>query len=166
MVLFEDLLVDWACPPTTVLHRHAWSSVYICGCSICKAVLIHRMNLKFPFSFNRYAPMHDQVTYRQTPLYVWALDQALASSCPWWQSSSHGTLIESHWTCIFYANVGLSSLNPIFISLIRNLVEFPLERALPMSFGGIVHSCTIHWKLTALHHRTSLHHAMCIVTAS
>jgi hypothetical protein len=40
--------------------------------------------------------------------------------------------------------LGYHYLNPIFISLIRNLVEFPLERALPMSFAGIVHSCSIH----------------------
>jgi hypothetical protein len=104
------------------------------------------------------------VIYRYSPLLLNSLkvDQALASSCPWWQSSSRGTLIEIHWTCIFYVDVGLSSPNPILISLIRNLVELPLERALPMSFTGIVLSCSIHWKLMVLHHHTSLDCAMCI----
>jgi hypothetical protein len=33
----------------------------------------------------------------------------------------------SHWTRIFYADVDLSSLNPILISLVRNLVDLPLS---------------------------------------
>jgi hypothetical protein len=70
--------MDWACPLTTVFHRHAWSSVYIPSYSMHKVVLVHRMNLKFPFSFNSYAHMHGCVIYHQIHLHVWALDQALA----------------------------------------------------------------------------------------
>jgi hypothetical protein len=127
MFSFEVLFSDWACPLATVFHRHAWSSVYICGCSIRKVVPIHRTNSLFSFSFNNYALMHGRVTYRQIPLYVWALDQVLAPSCLWWQSPYLGTLIESHRTCLFYADVGLSSLNPILISLVRNFVDLPLS---------------------------------------
>jgi hypothetical protein len=62
-------------------------------------------------------------------------------------------LWNSNWesSCIFYVDVGLSSLNPILISLVWNLVELSLERAIPMSFAGIVCSCSIHWKLMVLY---------------
>jgi hypothetical protein len=77
-------------------------------------------------------------------LICWALNQALAPSCPWWQSSSLVTLIESHRTCISYADVGLSSLNPILISLVQNLVDLSLQRVLPRLFSDIVPSCSSH----------------------
>jgi hypothetical protein len=117
---------------------------YIRDCSIHKVVPIRCTDSQFLFSFNSYAPMHSRVTYHQIPLYVWALNQALAPSSPWWQSFFFGTLFESHQTCIFQVDVGLPSLNPILISLIRNHVELPFERALPMPFGGIAHSCSNH----------------------
>jgi hypothetical protein len=80
--LFEVLWVDWACPLFMVFHRHAWSLIYIRGCSMHKVVLLHRTNSKFLFSFNSYAHMHGHVIYHQTPLHVWALDQSLAPSFP------------------------------------------------------------------------------------
>jgi hypothetical protein len=80
--------------------------------------------LTISLSFNSYAPMHGRVTYHQIPLYVWAFEQALAPSCPRWQSSSLGTLIESRRTCMFHVDVGLPSLNPILILSHLKLCQF------------------------------------------
>jgi hypothetical protein len=142
--LFEVLLVDWVWPLATVFHWHAWSSVYNCGCSIRKVMLIRRTNLKFWFSFNSYAHMHGEVTYHQTLYMLEFSIKPLHQAAPWWQSSSLITPVESRRTCIFYEDVGLSSLNPILISLVRNHVNLLLERALPMLFASMVHFCSIH----------------------
>jgi hypothetical protein len=52
------------------------------------------------------------------PLHHYALDGRVLSLELW---------IVSRWICIFYAGVGLSSLNPVLISLVRSYVDLPLS---------------------------------------
>jgi hypothetical protein len=87
-----SLVAGLSMPTCHGVHRHAWSSMYICGCSICKVALICRTNSKFLFSSNSYVHMHCCMTYRQISLYIWALNQALAPRCTWWQSSFPRTM--------------------------------------------------------------------------
>jgi hypothetical protein len=141
-VFLVDSRMDTCCGISTT-----WWGVYLVSKSSPFTIWCWSPHkIAIAISFNNYAPMPSRATYRQTPLCVWALDRVLEPSCPWWKSSSLGTLMESYrlassmWLMVYHPWT-LS-----WFSLVRSPDELPLERASPMLFTDMVHSCTIHWK--------------------
>jgi hypothetical protein len=46
--------------------------------------------------------------------------------------------------CFLDVIVGVTSLDPILVHLVQSFGDLSLKRAIPMSFVGIVHSCSVH----------------------
>jgi hypothetical protein len=77
-----------------------------------------------------------------------------------------GIFNPSTWIFFFEGIVGVTPLNPILIPLVQSFGDLSSERVLPMLFCDIVHSCSNHLKLMALHHLIlEWHHTIYIMNA-
>jgi hypothetical protein len=134
-VFVFNLVGGLSMPTCHSVHWHAWSSMYIYGCSIHKVSLIRRTNSKFPFSSNNYARMHGCMTYCQFSLYIWSLDQTPAPTCPWWQSSFLGTL-----NC---KSLDWHLLSRCWFTFPKSYIDFSLPK--PYRFAVREHSTVVCW---------------------
>jgi hypothetical protein len=124
---FAVLLVDWACPLAmvsidmlgfqfiSVVSPFAW-----CHLFVAQTWNFHFPSLAMCVCMVVWPTINSLCMFELSikPLHQDALDGRVLSLELW---------IASCWICIFYADVGLSSLNPILFPLIWNLVDLPLS---------------------------------------